>query len=44
MRTLEKMMCGGIEWTRLSVHPQLETVHIEGASSVAVCEYIHKIW
>jgi hypothetical protein len=28
MRTLAEMSCGGLEWTRLSVQPQLGTVSV----------------
>jgi hypothetical protein len=37
MRTLAEMSCGGLEWTRLSVHPQLGTVQREDTGSVAAC-------
>jgi hypothetical protein len=30
MRTLAEMSCGGLEWTRLSVQPQLGTVSERG--------------
>jgi hypothetical protein len=37
MRTLAEMSCGGLEWTRLSVQPQLGTVQREDTGSVVVC-------
>jgi hypothetical protein len=38
MRTLAEMSCGGLEWTRLSVQPQLGTVSERGHRfSCSVC-------
>jgi hypothetical protein len=38
MRTLAEMSCGGLEWTRLSVQPQLGTVSERGHKfSCSVC-------
>jgi hypothetical protein len=37
MRTIVEMSCGGLEWTRPSVHSQLKTVQREDTGSVAVC-------
>jgi hypothetical protein len=40
MRTLAEMSCGGLEWTRLSVHPQLGTVSERGHRiSCSVCRH-----
>jgi hypothetical protein len=37
MRTLAKISCKGLEWTRLSVHPQPRTIQREDTGSVAAC-------
>jgi hypothetical protein len=38
MRTLAKISCGGLEWTRLSVQQQLETISERGHRfSCGVC-------